>query len=89
MNRLVFAVLLVLFGCDAAAPETDKTGGPISCELVDRSEAELVLKFSDPEIAAPGGTECVSLGGGVFDCKPNFCVVVAYAGNCPECPVSQ
>jgi len=27
----------------------------------------------------------VSLGGGVFECKPDFCLVLPYTGTCPHC----
>lgn len=94
--KAILALSLVLAACSAnvetpSPSASDTVTRPVSCELIDRSDAETVVKFSDPDIAAPGGTACVSLGGGVFDCKPTWCTAVLYAapstGNaCPDCP---
>jgi hypothetical protein len=90
MTKTLQAVILVQLALAGCAPnvstDTDKSGAPESCTLVAESATERVLRFSDPEIAAPGGTECKSLGGGVFDCPASFCVVVWYPGTCPQCP---
>jgi len=61
---------------------------PASCELLDSTATEQVFRFSDANtssVDAGLGTECVSLGGGVFDCKPDACLVLPYTGTCPHC----
>lgn len=85
---LACALLLCAFswslsGCEPA--QEAPTAAPVTCEIVGRGELDLVLRFSDPDIRAPGGLDCVSLGGGEFDCKPDFCLLVTYPGTCPAC----
>ncbi len=81
---LLVLVLLSLTGCGAPV-ESAEPGAPLSCELLASSDAEQVWAFSDPDTAAPVGTECLSLGGGVFTCKPTACLALPYAGSCPHC----
>jgi len=88
MKTLVVLILIVatFTGCAAnVATDSSDPAAPLSCELIASSETEQVFKFSDPDIAAPVGTDCVSLGGGVFDCKPDACLVLPYVGTCPHC----
>jgi len=84
---LILALFTITTGCTAnvASSADEGTAAPLSCELLAASDTEQVFAFSDPDTAAPVGTECVSLGGGVFTCKPTACLVVAYAGSCPHC----
>lgn len=89
MTKTLILLLLVLTGCAANvsndADPTPDAAPPVTCELVASSDTETVVRFSDPDIAAPGGVACVALGGGVFDCKPSWCAVVWYPGTCPQC----
>lgn len=92
MSRIIAILILGLVGCSANVEPTEPQSevpaeqpeAEPACTVIGRGEQDLVLKFSDHDIAAPGGLKCVSLGGGVFRCDPDTCGF--FGGNCPECP---
>ena len=82
----LFPLLVILLAACGAATETpDSNAAPPSCELLAAGEWEQVWAFSDHDTAAPVGTACLSLGGGMFTCKPTACLDLAYTGTCPHC----
>lgn len=76
--------LLVLSACGGSPGATSEA--VITCTLVASGAQDMVVRFSDKDIQAPGGTACVSLGGGEFDCKPDWCTAGEFPGTCPDCP---
>jgi hypothetical protein len=83
---LLVLALLPLTGCAASVEADAPSSGPPSCDLLAAGEWEQVWAFSDHDTAAPVGTACLSLGGGMFTCKPEACLEVGIAGTCPHCP---
>lgn len=69
--------------CDA---RVDEAPAALSCDMLAESSTERVISFADPDTRSPGGTSCVSLGGGVFTCPADFCLFEQYTGTCPHCP---
>lgn len=92
MNKFTVLVVLtsaiLLAACGGTAEPSDSISAPLSCELLDSSPTEQIFKFADPDTSSPSaglGTECASLGGGVFTCKPDACLALPFAGTCPHC----
>jgi hypothetical protein len=88
MKKLLMLLLLIP-ACGGSPDQSPNPAAPaMSCELLDATSTEQVFRFSDvntSSVDAGLGTECVSLGGGVFDCKPEACLVLPYTGTCPHC----
>lgn len=85
---VLFLIALTMAACtvERSAPvEAVELHGPESCDLMASGPTVQVWKFSNKDTAAPVGLECVSLGGGVFKCDSDACLVLPYTGTCPHC----
>jgi hypothetical protein len=93
MKNIMLAVLalFVVFTASACTTRVEQPveavdlQGPESCDLLSYGPYGQAWKFSNKDTAAPVGFECVSLGGGVFKCDPEACLVLPYTGSCPHC----
>lgn len=91
--KTMFLLLLAVLpaACQPAQSSEDcekEAAKPVvnSCEFHFVANTSRAVFQYTPDVPAPTGATCTSLGGGVYDCPDTFCNVVSYAGNCPECP---
>lgn len=84
----ILLIALVPIACGASPEGSVSEPAAMSCELLDATATTQVFKFSNVDtssVDAGLGTECTSLGGGVFQCMPTACLVLPYTGTCPHC----
>lgn len=91
--RSITVIALVLLAVFASACTVERSApveaaelhGPESCDVVASGPVGQAWQFSNHDTAAPVGFSCVSLGGGMFKCDPDACLVLPYTGTCPHC----
>lgn len=91
MKKILFvfvALVLSLGACTQRVEqpvEAVELQAPESCDMVASGPYGQAWKFSNKDTAAPVGFACVSLGGGMFKCEVDACLVAPYGGTCPHC----
>lgn len=86
MTKFIVFFALTLGACagqvDSTPTEATDPVKRASCDLLDETPTLRVFAYSDPQAQAPG---CKAVGGGVFDCPADYCLMTTEGGTCPHC----